>query len=62
MSLILHAICPGAICRVQTLLLAVVTGTLFWRTDSGLQGGDVPTSLANANYFLGVMFFSCINL
>lgn len=62
---------PGALpplcCSVQTILLAFVVGTLFLKEDKGLQTGpngqpDVTASLASANNFLGVLFFTVINL
>lgn len=37
-------------------------GTLFLSEPMGLQEGDVSGSLANANYVLGVLFFTCIML
>lgn len=53
--------------RFQTILLSFVVGTLFLKEDKGLQTGpggapDVNRSLASANNFLGVLFFTVINL
>lgn len=50
---------------IQTILLSFVVGTLFLQEDKGLQttvdgAPDVAASLASANNFLGVMFFSTI--
>ncbi|KAL4421996.1 hypothetical protein ABPG77_005426, partial [Micractinium sp. CCAP 211/92] len=45
---------------IQMLFMSFVVGTLFLQEPKGLQNGNVSESLVNANYMLGVLFFSCI--
>ena len=53
---------PGCYRRAQTIIMSFVVGTLFLQETTGLQGTNLSASLTSANNFLGVLFFTCINL
>ncbi|KAL4420059.1 hypothetical protein ABPG77_007498, partial [Micractinium sp. CCAP 211/92] len=45
---------------IQMTFMSFVVGTLFLQQPTGLQDGSLTESLENANYMMGVLFFSCI--